>query len=81
MCVYYIDIIYKTAGITINNLMCYNIFDSSNNTLVYDGSASSTTLANSTDDVVYNIDVSARNFKYYDLSSNIYTKYNNFIYI
>jgi alpha-tubulin suppressor-like RCC1 family protein len=63
-------------GISIDNLLSYNIFNPSNNTVVYDVSAISTTLFTNSYSP-QNIDVSAKNFKYYNLTTATYVKYNS----
>jgi hypothetical protein len=63
-------------GIAVDNLLCYNIFNPVNNTLVYDVNASSTTLFTNSY-LPQNIDVSAKNFKYYHLTTGTYVKYNS----
>jgi surface protein len=70
----------KTAGFTATELktilMSYTISDLSNTTLVYDNTVTSTTIATNEDDSIYNINVSTRNFKYYNIVTSTYEKYN-----
>jgi alpha-tubulin suppressor-like RCC1 family protein len=64
------------GGITIQQMMLYNIYES-NNTLAYDTGVTSTTLATGIDDNGYTIDLTGKNFRYYNLVTNSYTTYNS----
>jgi ribosomal protein L13E len=82
----------KAAGYTLNNLVNagftatelklitpptkYNIYDIPGQTLTYSNEVTSTTLFTNTDDGINNIDVSAKNFYYFNLVTSQYEKYN-----
>jgi hypothetical protein len=56
--------------------LLYNIFNPLNKTLVYDTTVSQTLIASLIDDSKYTIDVSTKNFKYYNFITSNYEKYN-----
>jgi alpha-tubulin suppressor-like RCC1 family protein len=62
-------------GITLQQMYDSFIYESTN-TLTYDQIVPSTTLGTNVDDAIYNIDLTGKNFNYYNLTTNSYTVYN-----
>jgi hypothetical protein len=63
------------GGLTTTQILSYNIYESTN-TLTYDTAVTSATLATNMDTGIYNIDLTGKNFKYYNLVTNSYITYN-----